>query len=272
MRKKLRSFFLLCLLGLSLSGLSQVGINTSTPAPGALLDINSSSKGLLIPRIALTSTSNYAPITPSSPETTGLLIYNTATAGTGSIQVTPGFYYWGGSNWRRFFNQGYHLNYTQQSEVRAQTNVRVPIPDLDTGASFQVPFNGTYQIIVSAYYAAGQATSSIDGSAQGAIILEMDSNNSGTFTNVRESYFTSSSKYFGGSTYAHSLAQNVNIIYNVDLDASTNYQFRVTGEQWAVRDVEDGWFGKTTDTTDYPNSTSDNAQRCTMSITLVRQY
>ncbi|MDY0135371.1 MAG: hypothetical protein RBS14_06775, partial [Atribacterota bacterium] len=52
-------------------------------------------KGLLIPRVALTSTSSASPIT--SPATS-LLIYNTATAG----DVTPGYYYWNGSAWVRF--------------------------------------------------------------------------------------------------------------------------------------------------------------------------
>jgi len=57
-----------------------VGINddASTPNSSAMLDIKSASKGMLIPRIALTSTSTAAPVT--SPETS-LMIYNTATAG-----------------------------------------------------------------------------------------------------------------------------------------------------------------------------------------------
>jgi hypothetical protein len=74
-----------------------VGINSdgSSPNASAMLDIKSADKGLLIPRVALTSTSSASPIT--SPATS-LLIYNTATAG----DVTPGYYYWNGSAWVRF--------------------------------------------------------------------------------------------------------------------------------------------------------------------------
>lgn len=77
-----------------------VGINSTgaTPDASAMLDIIASDKGLLIPRVALTATDAAGPIT--SP-TTSLLIYNTATAGSGATAVTPGYYYWTGSQWSR---------------------------------------------------------------------------------------------------------------------------------------------------------------------------
>ncbi|HOB77927.1 MAG TPA: hypothetical protein PKI65_05485, partial [Bacteroidales bacterium] len=61
-----------------------VGIGSSlfTPDASAGLEIQFSDKGLLIPRVSLTSTSSAAPIT--SPATS-LLVYNTATTG----DVTP---------------------------------------------------------------------------------------------------------------------------------------------------------------------------------------
>ena len=94
-----RSLILLvAILSLAISSLAQnnVGINDDNSAPNAsaMLDVFSANKGLLIPRIALTSTTAAAPVT--SPETS-LLIYNTATAG----DVTPGYYYWSGSKWVR---------------------------------------------------------------------------------------------------------------------------------------------------------------------------
>lgn len=77
---------------------AQVAIsNTNTlPNASAMLDVSSSSKGLLIPRIALTSTTD---ITTIKTPATSLLIYNTATAGSNKTAVTPGFYYYNGSNW-----------------------------------------------------------------------------------------------------------------------------------------------------------------------------
>ena len=82
-----------------------IGINTTGAAPdaSAMLDIVSSSKGLLIPRITLSATNVIAPVTGAA---TSMLVYNTATAGTGDLAVYPGFYYWGGSEWLRLFNAG----------------------------------------------------------------------------------------------------------------------------------------------------------------------
>lgn len=76
-----------------------VGIGTTTPDASAKLDVSSTSQGFLPPRVALTAKNAAAPI--ASPAT-GLLVYNTATAGTSPNNVTPGYYYWDGAAWQRF--------------------------------------------------------------------------------------------------------------------------------------------------------------------------
>ncbi|HOF07761.1 MAG TPA: hypothetical protein PKY44_06995 [Bacteroidales bacterium] len=76
-------------------GISDVAI---TPDASSMLEVRSTNKGLLIPRVALTDTTSASPIT--SPATS-LLVYNTATAGTAPNNVTPGYYYWTGSKWMR---------------------------------------------------------------------------------------------------------------------------------------------------------------------------
>ncbi len=72
-----------------------VGINTdgSIPPISAMFEVKSTNKGILIPRIALVST-NLA--TPVPVPANSLLVYNTATAGSGPTAVTPGYYYWNG--------------------------------------------------------------------------------------------------------------------------------------------------------------------------------
>lgn len=74
---------------------AQVGIGTTTP--NASLDVDSTTDGLLIPRISLTATNVATVITPTVSE----LVYNTNTSAVGSNQVTPGFYYWDGTLWIR---------------------------------------------------------------------------------------------------------------------------------------------------------------------------
>jgi hypothetical protein len=78
-----------------------VGIGTSSPSASAILDLTSLNKGFLPPRVALTAINNASPI--SSPAT-GLLIYNTASAGTYPNQITPGYYFWNGTIWTRIGN------------------------------------------------------------------------------------------------------------------------------------------------------------------------
>lgn len=78
------------------TGNAQTGIGTSTPSPSAKLEVASINQGFLPPRIALTATNATSPVT--SPAT-GLLVYNTATAGTAPNNVAPGYYYWNGSAW-----------------------------------------------------------------------------------------------------------------------------------------------------------------------------
>lgn len=248
---------------------AQVGINTTTPANGALLDISSSDKGFLMTRVALTGTDDVTTITPSA--TTGLMVYNTVTAGALPVQVTPGFYYWSGSQWRRFYNQGYALKYDQATQVLASTtnSTYTPIPDLDTG-NIPIPFSGTYQIRAEGFYAAGDLVSTTaEGVGQASISLFMGTNG-GTPVKVKETYITSTSKRIN-TTSIHGLAQNATIIYTVDLDVENTYQFAVRGRQWQITNVTTGTFGKNTD--GYSGATgTTNAQRGSLSLMLLKQF
>lgn len=81
--------------------MAQVGINTTTPGNGAILDVSSSDKGVLLPRVELTSVDVDDPV--SEPDH-GVLVFNTATAGSGGNAVTPGYYWWNDTEdkWERF--------------------------------------------------------------------------------------------------------------------------------------------------------------------------
>ena len=95
MNLKLVLGFASLLLFVGSAAFGQVGINTTNPNNSSMLDINSSDAGLLIPRVALTDTSDATSITNGNVES--LLVYNTATVS----DVTPGFYYWTGTEWAR---------------------------------------------------------------------------------------------------------------------------------------------------------------------------
>ncbi|WP_048512320.1 hypothetical protein [Chryseobacterium sp. FH2] len=69
------------------------GIGTNAPDVSAILDITSQNKGILGPRISLTSSTMQL---SGNPNATGLLIYN-----TGPV-LNPGYYFWNGTEWRVF--------------------------------------------------------------------------------------------------------------------------------------------------------------------------
>ncbi len=71
---------------------AQVGIGTTTPDSSSLLDVTSVNKGVLIPRISLIQTTNFAPLLS---HVAGMQVYNTATIN----DVLPGQYYNDGTKW-----------------------------------------------------------------------------------------------------------------------------------------------------------------------------
>ena len=113
------------LLFVSSSLFAQTGIGTTTPHASAKLDVSSTNKGFLPPRIALLSINDVATI--ASPAT-GLVIFNTATAGTTPNNVLPGYYYWDGSKWNGLVDQsslnafsGFVPNYAQSNASSVTT-------------------------------------------------------------------------------------------------------------------------------------------------------
>jgi len=87
--KNLLTILMLCCW---FSVFAQTGIGTTTPNALAQLDVSSSTKGFLPPRVALTSTSSASPL---AAHVAGMVVFNTATAG----DVTPGLYVNNGSVW-----------------------------------------------------------------------------------------------------------------------------------------------------------------------------
>ena len=96
MKKTITSVLLVSALLFTTQLFSQnVGIGTATPDASSQLEVSSSNKGILIPRVALTASNVAAPV--SSPSNS-LIIYNTAIGGVDPYTVTPGFYFWNSSS------------------------------------------------------------------------------------------------------------------------------------------------------------------------------
>ncbi|MDB5208035.1 MAG: repeat protein [Flavisolibacter sp.] len=102
--------------------MAQLGIGTSNVDSSAMLDVVSNNKGFLPPRITLSALNISAPVTNPA---TGLLIYNTATSGTDSNAVTPGYYYWSGTMWSSISTKGKAVGDMQYWSGRQWTNIPV---------------------------------------------------------------------------------------------------------------------------------------------------
>ncbi|MBL1231277.1 MAG: tail fiber domain-containing protein [Vicingaceae bacterium] len=92
-----------------------IGINATGAAPdaGAMLDISSTNKGLLIPRVNIANLATIAPITGST--TVSMLVYNTnATTG-------QGYHYWNGTTWVKL-STGDAWELTGNAATNAATN------------------------------------------------------------------------------------------------------------------------------------------------------
>ncbi len=131
---------------------AQVGIGTITPK--AALEVNSTTTGFLMPRIALTATNVSTPVV--NPQggalDIGTMVFNTATV-AGAYGVVPGLYYWDGAKWvAQFFNKFENV-YRQSANLTSANGATVNIPGL-TALSFTAPYDGTYQFTFTGYLGA----------------------------------------------------------------------------------------------------------------------
>jgi hypothetical protein len=96
---------------------AQTGIGTATPDASAKLDVSSSNKGFLPPRVTLTSGTDNTTIPNPA---TGLLVYNTGN----NVGLVAGYYYWNGSGWATIATatgSGVSASYARGSRTSGQT-------------------------------------------------------------------------------------------------------------------------------------------------------
>lgn len=87
-------------------GWSQTGIGVESPNDEAVLEIASSTKGILLPKVALNNNPQTFHLTNNAVDAhTGMLLYNTNTDVTGGLSGV-GYYYWSGTQWQRLMSNG----------------------------------------------------------------------------------------------------------------------------------------------------------------------
>lgn len=254
--------------------MAQAGINTTSPQ--AKLDVMSSSKGILVPRLALFSRGVAAPVT--SPNE-GELVFNThTTLDSEGIdadkRVKKGFYYWANGKWNRWGDDkkvpGFSLQY--------DTNGYLLRPDKDDGNSvgewenltwddgnpggtqaiqFVAPNNGTYQIILAAKYGIGHVkkTSHAYNFAIGEGVYRIEIKINGTVVeNVDKSVnaltIESPSKFDGLEQTFYDLPKHINMIKNISMNEGDVCCLTVMFDEIRLENVDSGskgdsWIGDT---------------------------
>lgn len=108
--------------------------------PTAILNVQSANKGVLLPRVALKSSTD--DVTIPTP-TTGLLVYNT---GAESTFTTVGYMFWDGSAWKLFANSSSESGSARLNCAGATMSPAQQIvggTDIIAGTILQIPYTGS---------------------------------------------------------------------------------------------------------------------------------
>ncbi len=274
--------FLAIILIVSMNASAQVVIGEDSSGSlaiknGAIVQLNSDDKGLMIPNVELSSRNDVSTIT--SP-VEGLWVYNTLTSGIGEDSVSPGFYFWNGMQWEKIFNAGFTTQYEQTEIVRAaDITTTYTIPGLDQ--DFIAPYTGVYELHVTGYIAApNHLNTSYEATVHGSYMLEIDG------TKVAENTVSSNTKRTPSNAF-QALGRQTTFIHLVTLYEGTTYNLKVRARLWDHQNVDPNSLNVTSfcggATTGYAffgicsgpyngnNGLTDNAQDGYLTITLLQQ-
>jgi len=119
------------------------GTNSTPQNSDALIDMQSGTRGLLLPRVQLTSTAAAAPL---ATHTAGMVVYNTVSAGSAGTAVTPGYYYNDGTQWVR---QGGGSNNNWALSGNAGTAATTDFIGTSDAMDFATKTNGTERLRIT---------------------------------------------------------------------------------------------------------------------------
>lgn len=230
---------------------AQVGIGTSNPDPGTILDLYSTNKGLLIPRVQLLSNNDITtvPVTlsPNSPEQ-GTLIYNLSDAGSIPNNVFKDtFYIWNGTQWDNIgrvsdtrteinnrnktqllfignptaVNSNYVTpNYSTWTTMNFVTET-LDLEDIHTAGTFTIPTTGLYSFFGSVTL--GFGTTNGNSKAFGVRLI-----NTSTSTVLATSYFGTGPGGNGGNMPLYWMGTleagaQIQIQYRMRADVSSSF-------------------------------------------------
>ncbi len=125
----MKNFTTFLLFFITINALAQIGVNTTLPS--GMLDVSSTTNGLLIPRVALTANNVAAPVV--NPQGGALaistMVYNTNPV-AGVNGVSTGYHYWDGARWVSFTG-----NNSRDWSLNGNTSINDPAIPVTYGTS-----------------------------------------------------------------------------------------------------------------------------------------
>ena len=218
-------FYLLSFCALN----AQVGVNTKTP--NGILELNSSSYGLVLPRVALTSTIIESPVV--NPQGGGLaagtVVYNTNSTTSGANDVYKGIYVWTGIKWVNKFTKK-HAEFNKQSSFFQPSSSAgyQNIPGLSS-KTFVAQYTGAYKIEISMNYGAGYIVNASAGTDVG--VQEGMFRFTFNATNYLLPAKTNATRTDTGTNY-YAIWEQFSIIKYVTLTAGTSYSYNLAFDQY----------------------------------------
>ena len=246
MKKVVFLFFVSLSFGLQ----AQVGFGTSTPDADAILELQASDKALLLPRVALTGTSDI--ITVPNP-VAGMMVYNTATTTTSGTAVQANnIYLFDGIRWKQVVDN----NRLQSATAGFNESILgyTPVKSADKATITTAPGGATVTLL-------GCKTNPANGHVYCAYQLSTGTNFYNTFnlakqiggylvtmTSHDERIWVNTNIVSSGTGY--NLNSNIWIGYNKVAEPGNVVEFRwVTDEQWKIdwttspNATPENWFG-----------------------------
>jgi hypothetical protein len=159
---------------------AQVAFGTDKADTNLILKINSKPAptsmvfgGILFPRVALSSASNFAPVTGTPAN--GLMVYNINTSGSDKTRVFPGLYYWSttDSQWHRAAQ-----NNSNETALFANQNTTTDLNSED-GIFADIFANVRFNNNTTLYEKVNATTLKINETGVYKVILNLDLQSSG---------------------------------------------------------------------------------------------
>lgn len=159
----------------------KIGDNPATINSSSLLELESTNKGFVLPRVSLTTVSSYAPL--NAGLITGTIVYNTNAAVTGGAGA--GLYTWNGTQW------GYLLTNTGSSSLswllsgNSSTNPSVNFLGTTDNNSLSFRTNNIRRLLIDSLGKVGIGSYAFDAANPEKILIDYGSTTSNTIMTLK---------------------------------------------------------------------------------------